>query len=77
MTIIMAPNSTSSLWPSMCLASVDPRPAPTTPASVNTAAHGHFTLPARAWATRLLSALTDTASALVPIATCGGETPTP
>ena len=47
------------------------------PAMVKTVAHGHLTFPDRAWAIRLASALMETAIALVPIATCGEDTPTP
>ena len=50
--------------------------APRTPAAANTAAQRHFTLPSRQCGRRLPSALAETATALVPIATCGEATPT-
>ena len=76
-TIISIPKSVRSLCPSTSFATVDPATAPVMPAIVKTTAHGHLTFPERACATRLASALTETASALAPIATCGEDTPTP
>ena len=60
----------------MALAAAAPASDPATPASANTAAQRHFTVPARAWGTRLPSALAATATAAVPIATCGDDMPT-
>ncbi len=75
-TTISTPNSISRRWPSTILPSCAPAAAPMTPDTANTSAQGHFTVPARAWPKRLLAALTATAIALVPIATCGEGTPT-
>jgi hypothetical protein len=41
-----------------------------------TAAHGHFTWPERAWFAKFTAAFAATAMALVPIAMCGFVTPT-
>ena len=76
-TIISRPNSARSFCPSTDFATVELMAAPATPASVNTEAQDHLTLAARAWAKRLVSALTETASALAPPAICGEATPPP
>ena len=69
-------NRIRSFLPSTSLPTVDPAVAPSTPAAAKAAAHGQLTLPRRQCPTRLPSALTPTAKALVPIATCGLRTPT-
>jgi hypothetical protein len=74
--IITSANSGKRICASVRLPSAAPAIAPAAPAAANTVAHGHLTLPRRAWATTLAKALTDTASALVPMATCGLATPT-
>ncbi len=76
-TIINAPNSAIRLAPSMLLARVDPPKAPMTPAAAKVRPQRHFTVPARQWPIRLAKALAATASALVPMATCADDTPTP
>ena len=50
--------------------------APAEPAAAKTKAQRHLTCPARACPQRLASALNATATALVPMATCGEATPT-
>jgi hypothetical protein len=74
--IIASANRNKSLSPETGLPIEDPIAAPTMPAAANVAAHGHFTLPARQWPIRLPKALSETASALVPIATCASLMPT-
>ncbi|GJE70765.1 hypothetical protein CHKEEEPN_2306 [Methylorubrum podarium] len=73
---ITNPNRASRLCPSTALAAAEPARAPRTPASENAPAHRHFTFPARHCGTRLPAALTETARALVPMATWGEFTPT-
>ncbi len=75
-TIISTPNKVSSRPPSTILPSCAPPAAPAMPDNANTSAQGHFTVRARAWPARLVAALTATAIALVPMATCGEGTPT-
>lgn len=77
MTIMSSPNRKSSHRPSNDLPIVEPRPAPTIPQAANTSAQGQRTLPARARVIRLDKALSATATALVPMATCVDGTPTP
>ena len=45
-------------------------------AAAKTVAQGHFTRPPRPCPIRLMRALTATAAAEVPMATCGSRTPT-
>ena len=75
-TSINIANSTSNFWPSTILLRLEPANAPSTPAAANTKAQRHFTVPRRACCARFAAALTATASALVPIATCALGTPT-
>src|SRR5262249_56905501 len=74
--IIASANRNKSLSPATSLPIEEPIAAPVMPAAANVAAHGHFTLPARQWPTRLPNALSETASALVPMATCASLMPT-
>ena len=75
-TTMTSPNRASSFSPSSALATVEPARAPSTPAAANTAAQRHLTFPARQCVSRLPRALTETAKALVPMATCGEAHPT-
>ena len=74
--IITRANRKTSFSPPISLPSDDPIIAPITPETAKVAAHGHLTVPARQWPTRLAKALIATANALVPIATCGSLIPT-
>ena len=73
---INSANSANNFCPSTNIPNDEPPNAPATPAAANTRAQRHFTFPARAWLITFAPALTATARALVPIATCGLVTPT-
>ncbi len=75
-TSISTANSASSRCPSISLPRVDPARAPAAPVAAKTLAHGHFTVPRRAWFTRPMAAFAATATALVPIARWVSPTPT-
>ena len=66
----------SSFLPSKVLPIVEPASAPSTPAPAYMAPQRHFTVFARAWVASPDAALVATASAEVPMATCGLDTPT-
>lgn len=73
---MIRPDRNSSFCPSITLPRVEPSSAPRVPTSANTTAQAQHTLRRRAWLAKLRYALADTASALVPIATCGCAIPT-
>ena len=75
-TIINTPNSATSFWPSISLPRAAPANAPPTPARLNTMAQGQRIGALRACRARPAAALTATAKAAVPMATCGDGMPT-
>ena len=68
--------ASSSVFPFMALPNPAPISAPTLPLSAKGMAQDHLTVPLRAWSRRLMRALRETATALVPMATWGSSTPT-
>ena len=74
--IVASANRNKSLPPATSLPIEEPIAAPAISAAANVAAHGHFTLPARQWPIKLPKALSETASALVPMTRCASPMPT-